>query len=339
MGIRRMIAASTLLVLICALSLMSCESGTSQSTRATAQAPTTQTSGQSSTTASGGNTTPATESSTGGATPLPAGVGCGYNNTGRLVHVADSIDVCLPTTSCTSEVCPPPLGACVAGQCVLKAGYKGVQTWPEAWVTYYCTLSLGGCNGVTQVAKTEDTAAKLSTLVGAPLCEGAKAGTACVGIAASSPMMVGNSQLALDAATGAQVRPWGLGLSEASNVCYKLAGPGGEAYVALTDRCGGYCKCNGSAYKECGDCVNATDMVPNCPCVGTAPGVADACCGADCATTAPACDWCASNNHPHFDLDLGTFNHLCGDGAVRGSCKLTVVQPFACPLGVSWPPP
>ena len=271
----------------------------------------------------------------------PVGAACGYKESGTLLHVADNLDVCLPPTSCTSEVCPPPLGTCVEGKCVMKAGYAGIQTLPQAWATYYCQLSTSGCNGVTQVEKVEVTAQKLGKQLGLPLCEGAAAGADCVGIAASSPMVVGNSQVAVDAQTRMPVRPWGLGLSEASNVCYHLKGPGGDAYVALTDRCGGYCKCNGSSYQECGACVNATDMTPNCPCVGTAPGVADACCGAGpgCGAVAPACDWCATNNHPHFDLDQGTFNHLCGEQMVLGSCQLTLVAPIACPLGVSWPPP
>lgn len=152
--------------------------------------------------------------------------------------------------------------------------------------------------------------------------------------------MVGNSQVALDARNGAEVKNWGLGLSEASNVCYKLTRPGGSAYVALTDRCGGYCKCNGSGYEECGPCVNAIDIPPNCPCVGTAPGVSDTCCGAGYATpVVAACDWCATNNHPHFDLDQDTFNHICGEKMILSSCQLSAVAAIACPLGVSWPPP
>jgi hypothetical protein len=284
---------------------------------------------------------PASANSATPATPTAVGPACGYNNAGQLLHVADNLDVCLPPTSCTSEVCPPPLGTCVQGQCVMKAGYAGIQTLPQAWATYYCQLSTGGCDGVSQVEKVGVTAQKLAKQLSLPVCEGAAAGSDCIGIAASSPMVVGNSQVAVDAQTQMPVRPWGLGLSEASNVCYHLKGPGGDAYVALTDRCGGYCKCNGSSYQECGACVNAADMTPNCPCVGTAPGVADACCGAgpDCTQVAPACDWCATNNHPHFDLDQATFNHLCGQQMVLGSCQLTQVAPIVCPLGVSWPPP
>lgn len=309
------------------LFVLGCVGGRTQNEQGVATASTPQ--------ATGGGRNP---SISGATTPL-TGATCGYNSSGHTVQVADGISVCLPANICTAETCPPPLGTCVDGACAMKPGYKGVQTLPEAWVTQYCLLSSGGCSGVTQVEPALATAQKLAKLRGLPLCEGASADAPCVGIAASSPLMVGNSQNAIDARTGAPVRPWGLGLSEASNVCYQITGPGGTAHVALTDRCGGYCSCSGSGNAECGPCVNAADMRPNCPCVGTAPGVADVCCGADCPKLEPACDWCASNNHPHFDLDTATFEHVCGAVSVRGSCKLVAVAPVACSLGVSWPPP
>lgn len=48
---------------------------------------------------------------------------------------------------------------------------------------------------------------------------------------------------------------------------------------------------------------------------------------------------CASNNHPHFDLDTGTFAHVCGPTSVLGSCRLTKVSPVACMSpDPAWPP-
>ena len=244
-------------------------------------------------------------------TPVDGG-GCGYMDSGTPLHVAANLDLCLPKVACTAETCPPQLGDCVNDKCVFKPGYLGVATFPEAWVTYYCDLSSGGCNGVTQINPPATTAQQLASATGLPLCYEIDAGasTMCVGIAASPAMIVGNSQLAVDSFTDAQVKDWGLGLTEASGLCYELTGPGGSVLVALTDRCGGYCECNGSGFEECGPCVNATDMEVQCPCVGSAPPAYSGCCGngPGCGTESPQCDWCASNSHPHFDLDIGSFN-------------------------------
>jgi hypothetical protein len=224
--------------------------------------------------------------------------------------------------------------------CQFQNGYKGLQTEPTGWTTYYCTLSTGGCHGVSQIEFPEVTAAKISAALSNPLCEGYTGNGTCIGIAASSPMIVGNSQEAVDPATGQLASPWGLGYTEASGLCYSVTGPGGTAIVALTDRCGGYCQCAGSGYQECGPCVSAPDMQPNCACVGSVPGIHDECCGNDCpGATEQACDWCASNNHPHFDLDTGAFEHVCGSAGIMGSCQLSKITPVPClEANPAWPP-
>lgn len=267
------------------------------------------------------------------------GPGCGYQGMGTPLHVADNIDVCLPPVVCTSETCPPPLGQCVSGKCVFSNGYKGLLTLPEAWATHYCALSMGGCHGVTQIEFPEVTAQAIGQKLGHPLCDNAKPGDSeCIGIMASAPMIVGNSQEARDPVTNKLVTAWGLGMTEASGLCYEITGPGGTAVVAVTDRCGGYCKCNGSGFQECGPCVNAPTMVPNCPCVGTAPSLYGECCGLGCPTTKADCDWCASNNHPHYDLDDSTFNWVCGPKAINGSCQLSAVHYVPCLKPKAWPP-
>ena len=266
--------------------------------------------------------------------------GCGYLNEGTPLHVAAGIDVCLPPVVCDPETCPPQLGRCVNGACVFNAGYSGIATFPEAWSTYYCALSTGGCHGVTQLEFPEITAQQIAAARGLVLCDQADAGSTaeCVGISAAPPMIVGNSQEALNPANQAPVTDWGLGLTEASGLCYELTGPGGTVLVALTDRCGGYCKCNGSGLQECGPCVNASSLEVGCSCVGTVPGVYSQCCGDGCPSLNPECDWCASNNHPHFDLDTGTFNRLCASQAGQGSCQLTGVKYVSCLTPQGWPP-
>jgi len=136
--------------------------------------------------------------------------------------------------------------------------------------------------------------------------------------------MNGNAQTATYP-NGTQIHPWGMGLTEASGVCYQLTGPTGHVVlVAQTDRCGGYCTCSAQAsMAECGPCVNDAELTPNCPCVGTVPGVYSQCCGLaayGCPSTQQACDWCASQNHPHFDLDIASFNYLCDTDSGDGSC-------------------
>ena len=280
--------------------------------------------------------------------PTPAEAGpCGALESGTPLHVAQDLDLCMPKVACTAETCPPMLGDCVNDRCVFKSGYDGVATLPEAWVTYYCDLPTGGCHGITQIAYPEVTAAKIAAAVGLSLCAQSDAGDAggsgaseCVGIAAAPATIIGNSQEAVDSLTGKLVTDWGLGLTEASGLCYELTGPAGTVLVALTDRCGGYCRCNGSAFQECGPCVNAADMQPQCPCVGTAPPAYSACCGAGsgCGALESTCDWCASNNHPHFDLDMASFDHVCGAGAFRGSCQLLRVRYLPCLEVSGWPP-
>ncbi|KAJ3209070.1 hypothetical protein HK099_008595 [Clydaea vesicula] len=119
-------------------------------------------------------------------------------------------------------------------------------------------------------------------------------------------------------------------------------GPGGDVIVALTDRCGGYCKCGSSGYQECGPCVEDPSMSPNGACVGALPLLGfNTCIGVNCGVAVQQeCDWCASNNHPHFDLDTDSYNYVCGSEGIAGSCKISKVVPIPCKglTGVSWPP-
>jgi hypothetical protein len=239
-----------------------------------------------------------------------------------VLNVGSDITLCIPPQTCLPETCPPTLGSCVNGQCVFDAGYQGLQTLPEAWTTHYCDLQSGACQGVDQLDPVLTTAQKVSAKANLPLCKSSSAGAECVGIVASPPMMVGNREKFGEA--------WGLGLTEPSGLCYEVTGPGGSALLAITDRCGGYCKCpslNVNDFTECGQCKEAPDMTPLCECRGDN----------NCSTM--TCDWCAANNHPHFDVDDDTFNHLCGDLAIKGSCQLSNAKFVPClDPRTDWPP-
>ena len=97
---------------------------------------------------------------------------------------------------------------------------------------------------------------------------------------------------------------------------------------------------------ECGHNTNCYDhntkQHPGPPCVGRVPGIWNHCAGAqsDCDTTKAkktlkhqSCDWCASMNHPHFDVDDDTAVHLNG-GLIRNDI-LDLVVPFAVMQGDS----
>ena len=245
---------------------------------------------------------------------------------------------------CRPENCPYTLGTCdtTTNTCTRKNGWKGLQTYPKALATYYCTLSPDGCLGVTYVNTPHTTATTVGTNAKLPLCEGNNNKGSCVGIVATPPLMVGNSQEAIDPGTNQPVKNWGMGLTEASGVCYNLTGPTGRSIVvATTDRCGGYATCQGQSSKaEAGPCVNK-DLSPGCPCVGSVGTVYPQCCGLSsygCPSLDAACDWCASQNHPHFDLDAAAFNYVCDTAAGAGSCELKAAKPFQCMDPVAWPP-
>jgi len=243
-----------------------------------------------------------------------------------LLSITANISVYVPWQHCAPENCPPDLGTCDAqtNTCVFMSGYEGLATLKEAYATEYCSLTADGCLGVTYINTPHTTATYIGGNFSMPLCQEMGSPQTCVGIFASPSRMNGNAQTATYA-NGTAVKNWGMGLTEASGVCYQLTGPTGHVVlVAQTDRCGGYCTCSAqSSMAECGPCVNDAELVPNCPCVGTVPGVYSQCCGLaayGCPSTQQECDWCASQNHPHFDLDIATFNYLCDSDSGDGSC-------------------
>lgn len=256
-----------------------------------------------------------------------------------------NITVYIPWQYCLPENCPSTLGQCnyTSNTCEFFAPYNGIATYPKAYVTNYCTLEPNGCLGVTYINPPYTTASYIAGNWSLPICQDMGSPQTCVGIFASPSTMNGNAQTALYVNNGTPVTNWGLGLVEASGVCYELTGPyGDKVIIGQTDRCGGYCTCDDQPVQaECGPCVNSPNLTPNCPCVGSVEPLYDDCCGLplySCPTLNVECDWCASQSHPHFDLDIATFNYVCGADAIRGSCEMTNVVPFNCYEPLPWPP-
>jgi hypothetical protein len=77
--------------------------------------------------------------------------------------------------------------------------------------------------------------------------------------------------------------------------CWALKGPGGTANIQVTDCCAGY---PGKP-----SCLNSKD---------------------------PYCDWCAANDHQHFDLDWDSFTRVCGGEVDQGNCKISASK-ISCP--------
>eukprot|EP00463_Aulacantha_scolymantha_P000714 TRINITY_DN1448_c0_g1_i1.p1 TRINITY_DN1448_c0_g1~~TRINITY_DN1448_c0_g1_i1.p1 ORF type:complete len:142 (+),score=19.03 TRINITY_DN1448_c0_g1_i1:40-426(+) len=89
-----------------------------------------------------------------------------------------------------------------------------------------------------------------------------------------------------------------------SNICYSIKGPSGSHKVMLTDRCAGY---NG-------------DPV----CCGSDGGT-----GPEGCSSQGGCDWCAANDHAHFDMDTTSIRAICGqDVFAKGHCQITNVSPI-----------
>ncbi|NLN63687.1 MAG: hypothetical protein GX146_12530 [Myxococcales bacterium] len=272
------------------------------------------------------------------------GAPCGWQNQGKILNVSDSIELCIPPTICNLETCQSSLGTCASGKngtCTYHDGYNGLKTLPEAWATWYCDLTDGGgCAGTIEAGATMDVRNAVSQYLGnVPWCYKDTSGT-CLGIVAFSPLMGGNSRLAKDE-NGGPLRNWGLGLTPASGLCYEIEGmTGTKAIVAVTDRCAGYCDC-GNGQEECGNCLlfsgdQPSSATPSCPCVGSVPSMGP---GGQTCNTQQTCDWCMTNSHPHFDLDTATFNHICADKAVMGSCQIKRVKPVPCMAPATWPCP
>lgn len=187
-------------------------------------------------------------------------------NPAQIQVITSNISVYVPWQYCLPENCPADLGTCnyTTNTCMFNAPYDGIATYPKAYVTNYCTLGPNGCLGVTYINTPYTTVSYIAGNFSIPICQDMSTPQTCVGIHASPSRMNGNAQTAVYVNNGSAVRNWGMGLTEASGVCYELTGSSGRTViVAQTDRCGGYCTCSVQpAFAECGPCVNAANLTP-----------------------------------------------------------------------------
>jgi len=84
--------------------------------------------------------------------------------------------------------------------------------------------------------------------------------------------------------------------ASACGQCWALTGPGGTKNIQVTDCCAGY---PGKP-----SCLSSND---------------------------PYCDWCAANDHQHFDLDWDSFVTVCGGQVNAGNCRISKAVRISCP--------
>lgn len=233
-------------------------------------------------------------------------------------------------------------GQCSGGKCACTDGYTGrdcsvppggFKYATPATVTQFCQLETGGCAA--------------GMCVGGGQFDGSNLPPGVDGVAALNPTLYG-SRYAYAAGSGMGVPNTLNGMysfvGQSCGTCWKLTRASVSIVVTVVDRCAGYCRatttspqtCSASADggKECGECIQAGQTsAPQCSCLssdhtaGWCGGVATA-----------HCDWCAANDHPHFDLDITAQMKICGDQAYSGLCSIDSFQMVACPdmLG-PWP--
>ena len=276
--------------------------------------------------------------------------------------------------------------------CTWPPGYQPFKVHPHAMFTNYCDLESGGCAGALGDPMNFTLKIRNHSLHGlnpeqppnGPITANTR-----FGATANPPLMIGNSGLGFSFLTGKAVTDQYQGATGLSGICYDVLGPyGNRAIIMAVDRCGGYCRMGCTTPDdintqfdinppECGICVATTGLpgpAPAQPCVGV--DVSNSVNYRNCSgllkygcqdyslnpqtpvanKAYASCDWCAAQNHPHFDVDTLTFNVLCGvsgflnstDGQVGdGSCEALRITPFRCtqpgefwdPSGTYQPPP
>jgi hypothetical protein len=283
------------------------------------------------------------------------GNGAHHPLTTGIQKISDTVSIYRPKVECTPVTCMKSLGGRCRPDGTCEYGsrrsaspangrpYQPFTAYPHAMATHYCGLEAGGCSGAIGDPRPTIARIRKGLLAGdAPQAPPGGPVTAATrfGVTANPPLMIGNSADGVSLLTGKPVGASYQGASAVSGVCYDVKGPGGRAILIAGDRCGGYCLsgcgAHGAGAEECGPCVSAVtgEPTPNPPCVGTVPGLYPACRGESVYGCDPPvlqdCDWCASQNHPHFDLDDSTYARVCGAAGGVGSCELTEVTPFRC---------
>jgi len=238
-------------------------------------------------------------------------------------------------------------GSCSNNACVCTNGYTGRDCSippggfpyprPVGAVTQFCQLESGGCTPGMCIGGASNA---LPSFTNANLPDG------IMGIAAVNPTLYGSRyayssvRRGIDQTVGGSYSYVGQGCGQ----CFRLERNSSQVTVVIIDRCAGDCKAtqdqtctpSGEWERECGVCdALGQKSVPVCSCYSTEAKIYNGICN---GKNSVICDWCAGNDHPHFDLDNTSFNKVCGDQSNRGHCELTNIEMIACgPLKGPWP--
>jgi len=232
-------------------------------------------------------------------------------------------------------------GFCNSGACLCDPGWtnfdcsvpKGGFPYyvPPASATWFCSLSSGGCDPGMCVG---GDGAQWSGLNG-------NLPPGITGVAAVNPTLYGERRSSAQT-PGGQYSYVGSGCF----ACYKLTHAQTSVNVIVVDRCAGdcrgtpahYCDPNGlNGESECGNCLaEGIQPIPVCSCYSPNATAYNGLCQGNQNII---CDWCAQNDHPHFDLDQDTYNTLCGSDAPAGHCNLDSADLIDCGglITAPWP--
>lgn len=267
-----------------------------------------------------------------------------------FVQVNSNVTIMMPlNVEMIPSTCMGALGGTVAGPttCVwTNAAFSPFLVYPHAVAT------ISGCNPANY-----NGCGNAALMDPGPIMNAAKTFVAATqfapfgnvdantvfGYAKTPPLMSGNEGSVKNLFTNALVTTMYQGTTGNSLYCYDVIGPIGRAILVVSDSCtasSGLCLTDGNTPPVCNSIVTsaATCAVPGCDsdplnivhpgpqCVGTAPPLYTT-----NGSFAATCDWCSSQNHPHFALDSATFSAVCGSGTGQNAnCELTSVMPFRC---------
>jgi len=201
----------------------------------------------------------------------------------------------------------------------------------SATLTWYCDLGVTdgggeGCAGMCIGSMLDITTGGMWNL-GAALPPGVR------GVAAINPTLFGERR------TGSDQSPLGNFVSHGKGCgkCFRLSAGERSRVIMVVDRCAGGCKkrkgkseCLGPNsehpydYNDQIECMHCFPQYPERGPINPLPSAINV----ESHGAFQPVDWCAQNDHPHFDVDKGTARFLCGLG--QDTCTIDTWEEVQC---------
>lgn len=279
-----------------------------------------------------------------------------------IVTIAPNISIYLPRIETTPDTCLTSLGGTALNEsyCSWTGSYKPWNTRQAFATSYQCSNGNIQCPFILGDPTPVFTAAQQYSIgkIG-PL--GSITASTIFGYVALPPMMIGNyrgtaSNANPNSFTSNPIISSNQGTTSISTLCYDVQGVNGARAILIAGyRCAGDCftdisgtTCTNSSNQLLNDCSlcaenSANTIQPGPPCIGSVGDLYPSCYGNGPYCTGPnqgngdPCEWCSSQNHPHFaivdsnNINRPVLTQICGfDDAANGVCQLNFVQPFQC---------